>query len=151
MTVEVEESIAIDRPRHGVAAYAMDPANDTSWIRALTRVELLTDPPVRVGTRVRRVAQFLGRSVDYVLEVADYEPGRRLAMRSVRAPFPMLVTYLFADQGGGTRATIRVQGDTGRFYRLAGPLLAGQVRRGVRGDLERLKRNLEADGAPDGG
>jgi hypothetical protein len=146
VSVEIDETITIDRPRADVAAYAMDPANDTSWIGALTRVDLLTDPPVRVGTRVRRVARFLGRSIDYVLEVTDHEPARGLAMRSVRSPFPMRVTYLFDDQGTGTRATIRVQGEAGRFYRLAGPLLAGQVRRGVRGDLQRLKRQLETAG-----
>ncbi|HEV8653857.1 MAG TPA: SRPBCC family protein [Actinomycetes bacterium] len=143
MSVDVEETITIDRPRPQVAGYAMDPAHDTEWIGGVTQVELLTDPPVRVGTQVRRVARFLGKRIDYVLEVTEVEPAERVVMRSIRSPFPMVVTYRFADDGTRTRASIRVQGDSGGFYRVAAPLLAGRVRRDVHGDLERLKRNLE--------
>jgi hypothetical protein len=63
-------------------------------------------------------------------------------MRSIRSPSPMVVTYRFADHGASTRASIRVHGDAGGFYRVAAPLPAGRVRRGVHGDLERLKRDL---------
>jgi uncharacterized membrane protein len=143
MSVDVQEAIVIQRPRAEVAAYAMDPANDPAWIGGITGVELLTDPPLRVGTRVRRLARFLGRTIDYVLEVSEHRPAERITMRSVRGPFPMVVGYRFADHGPGTHASIRVQGDAEGFYRLAAPLLAGRVRRDVRGDLERLKRNLE--------
>jgi len=146
MSVDIEETITIDRPRPRVAAYAMDPTHDTEWIGALTKVAVLPDPPVRVGSPVRRVARFLGKGVDYLLEVTEHQPAERLVMRSVRSPFPMVVTYRFADdEGGGTRATVHVQGDPGGFYQLAAPLLARGVRNGVRGDLERLKRNLESD------
>ncbi len=139
MSIDVEESITIGRPRQEVAGYAMDPARDTEWIAAFNRVEVLTEPPVGVGTRVRRVARFLGRTIDYVLEIAEHEPGRRVVMRSVRSPFPMVITYRFADDPAGTRASIRVQGDAGGFYRLAEPLLAGRVRGDVRADLRRLQ------------
>ncbi len=90
MIVDIEETITIDRPRSEVAAYAMDPLHDTDWIDRLSRVDLITDPPVRVGTQVRRVA----------------------------------------------------------FFRVAAPLLAGRVRRGVHDDLQRLKRKLESGSGP---
>ncbi len=149
MIVDIEETITIDRPRSEVAAYAMDPLHDTDWIDRLSRVDLITDPPVRVGTQVRRVARFLGRNVDYVLEVTEHAPEERLAMRSIRSPFPMLVTYTFADDGGdATRASVRVQGGSSGFFRVAAPLLAGRVRRGVHDDLQRLKRKLESGSGP---
>lgn len=139
--VAVETVVA--RPRDVVAAYASDPRNDAEWIGALTEVRVLTDPPFGVGSRVLRVASFLGRRVEYVNEVTDLDPGRRLAMRSVKAPFPMTVVYEWEDAGeDGTRMRIRAGGDASGFYRVAGPLLSRAVRRGIEGDLERLRRVL---------
>jgi hypothetical protein len=79
-----------------------------------------------------------------VNEIVDLEPGERLVMRSVKAPFPMTVVYEFEDADGGTRMRIRTEGDASGFYKLAGPLLSAAVKRGVAGDLARLKATLEA-------
>jgi hypothetical protein len=40
--------------------------------------------------------------------------------------------------------SIRVEGEPGGLYRLAGPFLPGMVRRSVVGDLRRLKAILES-------
>jgi uncharacterized membrane protein len=142
---DVVAETVVERPRADVAAYVTDWRNDPSWIGALREVRLETEGPLGVGSRVARVASFLGRRIEYVNEVAEYEPDARLVMRSVKAPFPMTVTYEFEDGGsGGTRVRIRAQGDASGFYRLAGPLLDRAVARGIRGDLDRLKRVLEA-------
>jgi hypothetical protein len=140
--VTVETTIA--RRREDVARFASDPANDTAWIGALTEATLLTEPPVGVGSRVERVASFLGRRIEYVNEIVELEPGRRLAMRSVKAPFPMTVVYEWEDAGAGTRMRIRAGGDAGGFYRVAGPLLSRAVRRGIERDLRKLKELLES-------
>jgi uncharacterized membrane protein len=143
MSIDVTIDEWIDRPRAEVFAYACDPAHDTTWIGALTEATVLTEPPFGVGSRVRRVAGFLGRRIEYVNEVVEFETGRRLAMRSVKAPFPMTVVYEFEDDGDGTRMRIRTGGDASGFYRIAGPLLARAVRKGVADDLRRLKQTLE--------
>ncbi|MDQ4030698.1 MAG: SRPBCC family protein [Actinomycetota bacterium] len=135
MTAEIH----VERPREEVARYAMDWRNDTEWIGALSRVELVSEEPLQV----RRVAGFLGKRIEYVNEVVELVPARRLAMRSVKAPFPMTVVYEFEDAGDGTLMRIRTSGDATGFYRVAGPLLARAVRRGVESDLARLKRRLE--------
>jgi hypothetical protein len=140
--VQVETTIR--RSREDVAEYAMNPANDRSWIGALVEVNVLTEGPVGAGTRVERVAQFLGRRIEYVNEIVEYEPPTRLRMKSVKAPFPMTVDYEFADGDGGTLMRIRTGGDATGFYRLAGPLLDRAVERGVARDLKRLKAILEA-------
>jgi hypothetical protein len=155
VSIDVPVTALIDRPAAEVGAYATDPANDTSWIGGIREVRWVTEPPLRVGSRVRRLAAFMGRPVDYVLEVTDLVPGQRVVMRSVEAPFAMVVTYTFAAEGGGTRTGVRVQGGSGLVFRVAGPLMAWQVRRNLRGDLARLRRILErrpvaeAGSAPD--
>jgi hypothetical protein len=91
----------------------------------------------------RRVASFLGRRIEHINVVTRLEPGRQLEMRSVKSPFPMVVTYGFEDADEGTRATVRVQGDPSAWYRIAGPLLARRVRGSVHGDLLRSRGILE--------
>ena len=143
MSVDVTAETEIARPRADVAAFATDPANDTRWILALDSARKLTEGPVGPGTRVERIASFLGRKIEYVNEVVALEPGRRLEMRSVKAPFPMTVVYEFEEAGGGTRMRIRTGGEAGGFYRVAAPVLSAAVRRGVEKDLAALKRLLE--------
>jgi len=144
VSTDVQAETVIGRPRTEVAAYVTDWQNDPTWIRALSDVRLVTDGPIGVGSQVERVASFLGKRIEYVNEIAELEPDRRLVMRSVKAPFPMTVTYVFEDADGGTRVRIRTQGDASGFYRVAGPLLSRAVKRGVEGDLARLKALLEA-------
>ena len=131
--------------RDRIATYAMDPANDPVWIGGIREANWVTEPPLRVGTRVERIASFLGRRIEYVLEVAELGPGARLRMVSVKSPFPMTVTYEFQDAGASaTLAKIRVEGEPGGFYGLASPLMARAVRRSISGDLRRLAAQMEA-------
>jgi len=145
MAVDVTVEEPISRDRESVAGFAMEPANDARWIKALDSVRVLTDAPVGVGTQVERVASFLGREMTYVNEIVEYAPPGRLVMKSVKAPFPMTVDYEFDEApGGGTLARIRTTGDASGFYRLGGPLLSAAVRRGVARDLRELKRIMES-------
>ncbi|HEX6330308.1 MAG TPA: SRPBCC family protein, partial [Actinomycetota bacterium] len=100
--VDVTASTIVAAPREDVAAYVTDHRNDPVWIGGITESQLEGDPPVAVGSRVRRVASFLGKRIEYVNEVVRLEPGSVLEMRSVKSPFPMVVTYSFEDADGGT-------------------------------------------------
>jgi uncharacterized membrane protein len=144
MAVDVSATGTIQRPCDKVAAYLRDPANDTEWIGGIRSARLLTPGPVAVGSQVQRVATFLGRRVQYVNEITELTTDR-LAMRSVRSPFPMRVTYGHRNAGGAaTEVSVRVEGDAGRFYALVAPLLGLAVRRSITRDLRNLKQVLEA-------
>jgi carbon monoxide dehydrogenase subunit G len=145
MAVDVTATGTIARPRDAVAAYLRDPANDTTWIGGVRSARLLTPGPVGVGSQVEREASFLGRRIRYVNEVTELTSDR-LAMRSVRSPFPMRVTYGHRDAGAGTEVSVRVEGDAGRFYAVLGPLLGVAVRRSIGRDLRNLRQVLESGG-----
>ena len=141
--IDVTATTTIDAPRDEVASYVVDNRNDPAWIGGISESELLGDPPIGVGSRVRRVASFMGKRIEYVNEVTRLDPGSVLEMRSVKSPFPMHITYAFEDVAGRTQTSVRVQGDPSALYRLAGPLLSRQVKKNVQADLERLKDILE--------
>lgn len=46
-----------------------------------------TLPAAAVGSRMRFVARFLGRTLEYTYEVREVEPGRRFVMSTAQGPF----------------------------------------------------------------
>jgi uncharacterized membrane protein len=145
--VDVRTEIEIDRPRQGVAAYAADPDNATAWYENIKSVEWQSAKPLVVGSRIAFVAQFLGRRLTYTYEVERLASGERLVMSTADGPFPMKTTYTWEDRpAGGTRMTLRNEGEPTGFSNIAAPLLARAMRRANRRDLARLKTILEARG-----
>jgi carbon monoxide dehydrogenase subunit G len=147
MSVDITTAVHIRRPLAQVAAYMTDPSHDPEWIGGVREARVVGDGTVAPGTRVARVARFLGRRIEYVNEIVTLDPQRCLDMRSVEAPFPMRVTYSFDQEDGGTAVRNRVRGDAGGFFALFGPVLAPLVRRSVQRDLERLRDLLEKRGS----
>ena len=144
LSMDVQVHTEIARPRETVADYLFDWRNDTAWIGGISEARRADEGDFGVGSRVARIAHFLGKRIEYVNEVVELEPGRRLVMRSVQGPFPMRVTYEVEDTDGGTRVRLRNQGDARRVYRFAGPFIARAVRRATQRDLGRLKRIVES-------
>lgn len=145
MAVDVQVETVIDRPVAEVAAYAGDPTHAPEWYVNIKSVDWQTDPPVRVGSRMDFVAQFLGRRISYTYEVVELVPGERLVMSTAQGPFPMRTTYTWEPAGEGrTRMTLRNDGEPSGFSKLAAPLMEKAMRRATSKDLARLKAILEA-------
>jgi hypothetical protein len=145
MTIDVTTEIVIARPRHEVAAFAVDPERAALWYVNLRSVEWKTEPPLVVGSRIAFVAEFLRRRLAYVYEVVEHVPGERFVMRTAEGPFPMETTYTWRDAGEhGTAMTLRNRGTPQGFSRLVSPLLSLAMRRANGHDLALLKVILEA-------
>src|SRR4051812_34902659 len=144
MAVDVQTEIEILRPRAEVAAFATDPSNTTRWYANISEVSWETEPPLRVGSRLAFVAQFLGRRLSYTYEVVEHVPGERFVMRTAQGPFPMRTTYSWADTDAGTRMVLRNDGEPSGFARMGAPVMAAAMRRANSKDLAALKALLEA-------
>jgi hypothetical protein len=144
MAVDVLTEIDVARPRAEVAAFACDPDNATRWYENIESIEWRTPPPLAVGTRLEFVARFLGRRLAYTYEVREHVPGERFVMTSAQGPFPMETTYTFEEAPGGTRMTLRNQGEPSGFAKLGAPVMARAMRRANQADLRRIKEILES-------
>ena len=145
MAVDVLTDIVIDRPCAEVAAYAADPSHAPDWYVNIDSVRWLTEPPVRVGSRLAFVARFLGRRLEYTYEIAELVPGERLVMRTAEGPFPMETTYTWQSEGADrTRMTLRNRGEPAGFSTVMAPFMARAMRRANHKDLTALKSNLES-------
>jgi len=144
MRVDVLTETVINRPHAQVAAYAGDPSNAPRWYVNIKSVEWETPPPIRIGSRLAFVAQFLGRRLAYTYEVVDLVPGRRLVMKTAQGAFPMETTYTWDPVGEGqTRMTLRNRGEPAGFSKVAAPFMTAAMRRANRKDLTLLKALLE--------
>src|SRR4051812_24962385 len=110
--VEVCVERVIARPRAEVAAYVIDPSHAPEWYENIKAVEW--EPPLRVGSELAFVAQFLGRRLEYTYVVRELSE-QRLVMSTAQGPFPMETTYEFADAAGGTLMTLRNRGEPSGF------------------------------------
>ncbi len=144
MPVDVETSIDIDVPRSRVAAFASNPENAPNWYVNISSVTWETSPPAGIGSRIDFIAHFLGRRIAYTYEVRELVADQRFVMSTAEGPFPMRTTYTWADTvTGGTRMTLRNEGEPSGFGQLAAPLVAAAMRRANRKDLQALKVLLE--------
>jgi uncharacterized membrane protein len=147
-TMRVEESIFINRPPQAVFGFLSVRSNDPVWMASVTESEWL-DPtaPMAVGRRGRMVMNAMGRR-EFLDRVTEYEPGRRIAHRSVAGPMQILTACIADPVGTGCRATVLYEPERlpgGAVGRLLAPLTARIVRRNFRADLARLKDILEAE------
>jgi uncharacterized membrane protein len=149
--MRIEESITINRSAEDVFAFFDDRRNDHRWMGSVVESEWI-DPGAStdVGRRGRMVMNVFGTR-EFSDAVTEYEPGRRVAHRSVSGSVAVRSACLAEPVAEGTRATFSWEAEHLPGGRLAAlglqPLLARAVRRGYRADLARLKRLLEDDGA----
>jgi len=140
----VESSVVINRPIEECFAFLTDLGNDVEWRREWIEAEKTTDGPHGVGARYRLTGAFLGRRTATVYEAIAYEPNRLAAWKAVSGPLPLTFSRAFEGVEGGTRVTIRYEGEFRGLLKMAGPLLAGMGRRQLEGDYPKLKRVMES-------
>lgn len=144
MSVDVSSEIVIERPPGIVSAYACDPDNAPAWYGNLKSIEWKSERAVHVGARIRFVAEFLGKRLEYTYEIVDYEPGERLVMRAAEGPFPMETSYLFEEtRDGHTRMTLRNHGEPTGLSKMMAPMVSTAIKGANQKDLATLKEILE--------
>ena len=135
---------SIDRPADEVFAYVTDPGTLPSWQTNTVSSTLETPGPIGVGSRLREVHTGPGgKEFPSLVEVAEYVPGRRFALRVVEGT-PVHADMTFDPAAnGGTDVSFRVHGRLTGAMRLAEPFLGRMLRKQFTEQCATLKRVLE--------
>lgn len=142
--VDVFTEININRPIAQVSEYAMNPDHAPEWYVNIDSAEWKTLKPITIGSQIAFKAKFLGRELAYIYEIIEYEPGKKLVMRTAQGPFPMETTYTFESLGEDvTRMTLRNAGQPTGFSKVFSPFMATMMRRANMKDLKKIKNILE--------
>lgn len=101
--VRVERDVFIRRSREYVFAYVTDPANDALWNSTIVETVLTSDGPLGAGSTLRSTIRFVGQHTDSTFEVTDYEPDRKMCVRSTSGPIAFTGCRVVELAEGGTR------------------------------------------------
>lgn len=143
MEMTVERPIR--RPAAEVFEFFADASNNPSWQSGMQSCRWTTEPPVGVGSVYEQHARFMGRDVHSTFEVTEFEPDRRIAIRSIESTFPIQVVREVEPTGQHScTVSARISGgpESG-VAKLLEPLGQRIAQRSVDRDYDRLVALLE--------
>ena len=144
MSASIAEQV-IGRSAQDVWVYAADIVRHAEWM-TVTDARVVRGSGTLVGGRGREHVRFGPFGWDVEFEVAEAEPGRRIAWKSVGgAPFDLTVWLDLESIGpvstkAAYGADIRLHG----AWRLLTPVVAMEAKAGPARELSRLKTQVEA-------
>lgn len=137
-----EETLTISgRSPQEVFEYIENPDNGPEWTSAATEVRAEGDPGV--GRKIFAKAGMMGVGFEVEQTVTAYEPHSRYAF-SGEKPFHVAYDFTFTEDGDDTKVVATLEADPGKFFKIGGKLIARQFKKQFKGDLERLRKNLES-------
>jgi uncharacterized protein YndB with AHSA1/START domain len=138
-------AITIDRPVADVFRVLTTPEDTPKWSSSAVEEALTSPGPVGVGSTRRAVVRsFGGRTTTNETIVTEFEPNRRVAMRTISAPVPFEAAWSFSAVAGGTRVDWTWSFGFSGPLRLLAPVFGSYFRRTLQKDLDRLKWMMEA-------
>ena len=143
--LRTDTNIVINRPVDEVWTYLVEQEKAPSWAVGVRDIRFITDPPMQLGTKCSWTQTFLGKDIDAIHEVVEYEPYKLLTFKADSGPFPITYRYTFEPIPDGTKLTMTVEGEPGGFFKLATPLLINIAQRTMFHSLENLKDLVEAE------
>jgi uncharacterized protein YndB with AHSA1/START domain len=141
-----EQSIFVERPIEEVFGYLTDLERVPEWQTNVLFLQLQGSGGLRPGAQLVELRKFLGRKVESVVLVTEYEPPHRYTIRVQSGPIPFEISNVFSESGGGTRIDATVEGEPGRFFGLVEWRVVKAVERELWNSLATLKDILESRG-----
>ena len=139
-TVEV----VIARPVEAVFSFVVRAENGSMWNSAVREVRKTSEGPVGVGTEYSMSRHLPQGRVENTLQVVEYEPNERYAIRVTSGPTPFFYRYTFEPLGDRTRMSLSAEGALGGAADLLSPIASIAVKRGVQANFRTLKTLLES-------
>lgn len=141
---KVTGEIVIERPIDDVFAVVADERNEPRYNPALLSADLLTEEPVRVGSRFKAVHSSGHGRMEMTVELTEYNPPHRIASVTTASWAEIRGAVTFEPVGAATRMRWAWDVRPKRFAKLLTPLVGVVGRRQERACWKGLKKYLEA-------
>jgi carbon monoxide dehydrogenase subunit G len=142
VTVSNEIAAPVDR----VFQTFTDIEHGTSHVSGIKKLEMITEGPIKVGTRWIETREVVGRLDTAEMEITAFERNRMYTISHNKAGVRIDTTFWFEPSGDGTKVTVEFDLDSGGLPPgLLAPLgwaIAGKVEGVLSQDLADLKRSI---------
>ena len=129
-----------------------DLRNAPGRIKAILKLDVLTDGPVGKGTRFRETRKMFGKEATETMEITDFQPGRSYTVRAESCGARYTTMFAFAPAGAGTRVDMTFTIESLTFWaKLFSPLMglmSGVIRKCFEADLADLQAAAEGRTPP---
>ena len=140
----------IDAPLERVFDVVSDIPEAANTVTAITKIEMLSEGPVGIGTRWRETRTLFGRDATEEMEFTEFERPCRYVVEAESCGCHYRTEYLFHAQGDGTCVSMEMQTRPLTFFArgmsLIGFLMKGVMVKCFEADLKDCKRLCEAKG-----
>src|SRR5579884_185858 len=134
--MKVKHSVAINLPVEETFAYVADFENLADWSSVVITVRKNSPGAIRIGTTLRSTIRLLGRWMDMVFEMIEFEPNRYLTVKSISGGAPCLFCYQFnPTEDGGTLLSVEAMIHFTGIVGLAEPVVTSVICRQLEHDL----------------
>jgi uncharacterized membrane protein len=136
----------IARPAGQVFDFFADASNNPTWQKGMQSCEWTSQPPIAVGSTYQQTARFMGRDILSTFEVTAHEPGRLIAIETIKSTFPIQVVRTVEPTGNEScRVSADITGGPERgVAKLVEPLIGRWAQKSVDRDYDRLVQLLES-------
>jgi uncharacterized membrane protein len=145
--IKLRLTTVVNQPLEVVFAYLSDFMNLPEYEPWVEKVEATSAGPVGVGSTWHHVRRQGRRRLEAPIEIVEWEPNRKLAIRSGAGAFNVFTTQDFEQNGDATRVTETLEMRVSGLLRLMEPLMWRQAWRQGEEIHQRFKEILERDAA----
>ena len=142
--IQIHKTLDVRGSPENVYDYLVDPDRMVEYVGPMRRIYRLSTPGVETGTRLSVDVRFLGIAFTQRCECATHDPPRRFLARSVGGRFYFEAGFALNPTADGTRIECTGHASAPSLFGLAEAILGFLIERQVDGDLDRLKRRLDA-------
>jgi len=96
----------IKAPLEYVFDYVVNPANRPEWMDSVIEVKSISGGPIGVGTSWTESQKLIGKLIEYVAKITEFERSRRWAMEMSMLGTESILENTFEPENDGTRMTL---------------------------------------------
>jgi uncharacterized protein YndB with AHSA1/START domain len=150
--IRIDISTQINRPRDEVFEFLTSVENLPKWQSGVVQSKAISDGPARVGFQYEETAKVAFWKLHTVCTVTDIKTNERFAfVAKSDGPIDYEGRFDLQPVAGGTRLSLTGSARLKGLWRLLQPVLAGDLRKETRTELETIRRLVEAAAEPSPG
>ncbi len=137
----INESISISQSSASIYSYWLDVSNDVQWRDGITKARWTSSPPFGIGSTGEHIHKDMG-----VLkwEISRFEDGRNFEFIHTAGGLKGSIAFFQVEaENSGSRVSVQMRMSGPLIMRIMIFFMGNTMRKGVRGDLQKLKEILE--------